>query len=326
MLPHTYWYIVSREKTLITGGTGFIGSFLAKDLVDDGHEVVLFDKYPTNHFIEKLDIAEEVDIRRGDVVQLRDIIDVVKETNPSRIIHLAALLTDGLEDDPRLGTRINIIGFNNILETADILDHIERVVWASSTTVYAPADNYSEPVNESDLVYPDTLYGGTKVYNEIMAEEYDDDNLTVVGIRPSLTYGPYRQTGGSTFLTDIIEKAALGESYSVDYGDQVVNWHYIKDAVQAFRKAAFIPDGSINQTKYNTGGEAATVGELANMVKEIIPDSDIDVSNEGELPWMQEIDISNARKDLDYDPEYDLKSGVEEYIQIVRKENDLSPI
>lgn len=321
-----YLFFMPDEKVLITGGTGFIGSFLAKNLIEEGCEVTLYDISPSSKFLEKLEIQDQVNVRRGDVTSLKDTIKTVQEIGSNRIIHLAALLTDGIENDPRLGTKVNILGFNNILEAADIIEDVQRIVWTSSTTVYASSNHYTEPVNENDLVYPETLYGGTKIYNEIMAKEYADSNFTTVGIRPSLTYGPYRKTGGSTILTDIIQKAALGQSYSVGYGDQIVNWHYIKDVVQALRKATFVPSDNLSQGTYNTGGEAATVRDLADTVTDIIPDAEIDVSDQGELPWMQEIDMTSARNDLDYNPKYDLRAGVEEYIRVIRQDNNLPPV
>ncbi len=100
-----------------------------------------------------------------------------------------------------------------------------------------PTSELREWVDETDLVYPDTLYGATKEYNEHQARVYHEDyGLDHVALRPTVAYGPYRETGGSAFLANIIEKPALGESYSVEYGDQYVDWQHVEDITQAFLK------------------------------------------------------------------------------------------
>ncbi len=311
---------------LVTGGTGFIGSYVAEDLIEHGHEVVAYDLSTDTRIIEKLDIAEEVEVRRGDVSDPTDVMRALTETDATHVIHLAALLTNSARANPRATIDVNVQGTNNILEAARILD-IERIAWASSAAVYAPPKNYEGWVDESDLVYPDTLYGATKEYNEHQAKVYTEDfDVSQVALRPTVAYGPYRETGGSAFLANIIEKPALGDSFSVEYGDQIIDWQYVRDIAQAFRKAAFTPEEDLSQRVYNVRGELATIREAAEVVERIVPDANIEVSDEGELPWTQELDMSAANEDLGYEPAFDLESGVREYIDVLRMEAGLDPL
>lgn len=312
---------------LVTGGTGFIGSYVAADCIEHGHEVVAYDLSTDTRILDKLGIAEEVDVRGGDVSDPTDVMRTLTETGATHVIHLAALLTNSARANPRAAIDVNVQGTNNLLEAARILDSVERIAWASSAAIYAPPKNYDGWVDESDLVYPDTLYGATKEYNEHQAKVYTEDfGVSQVALRPTVAYGPYRETGGSAFLANIIEKPALGESFSVEYGDQLIDWQYVRDIAQAFRKAAFIPEEDLSQHVYNVRGELATIREAAEVVEEIVPDADIEVSDEGELPWTQELDMSAARRDLGYEPEYDLESGVREYIEVLRAEAGLDPL
>jgi UDP-glucose 4-epimerase len=196
--------------------------------------------------------------------------------------------------------------------------------------VYAPPTNYTDNdgwVTEDDLVYPDTLYGATKEYNEHQARVYNEEyDVSLVGLRPTVAYGPYRETGGSAFLANIIEKPAISQSFAVEYGDQIIDWQYVKDIAQGFRKAAFAPEGDLTQNVYNIRGEVATIREAAETVREIVPDADIEVSDEGELPWTQTLDMTKANDDLGYEPEYDLQTGFREYINVLREENGLDPV
>ncbi|MFC6991428.1 NAD-dependent epimerase/dehydratase family protein [Haladaptatus sp. GCM10025707] len=316
------------ETVLVTGGTGFIGAYVAQDLVHAGHDVVAYDLSTDTTRLAKLGVADDVTVVRGDVTDPTAVVRAVKESGATRIVHLAALLTTAAEADPRAAMDVNIQGTNNIFEAARTLsDQVERVAWASSAAAYAPPSNYGEWVTEDDLIYPDTLYGATKAYNEHQAKVYlEGFGVSHVALRPTVAYGPYRETGGSAFLAQMIERPALGKSFAVEYGDQIIDWQYVRDIAQAFRLAAFAPDEDLTQRVYNVRGQLATIREAADVVKTVIPDADLSVSDEGELPWTQVLDMTKAQQDLGYDPEYDLETGIREYVNVLREEEGLEPL
>ncbi|EFW93490.1 NAD-dependent epimerase/dehydratase [Haladaptatus paucihalophilus DX253] len=321
--------MAQSETVLVTGGTGFIGSYTAKELLDHGHDVVAYDLSTDTRILEKLGIADDVEIRRGDITDSTDVFRVVRETDATRIVHLAALLTTTARENPRLAIDVNVRGTNTIFEAARTFsDQVERVAWASSAAVFAPPANYDDDwVTEDDLVYPDTLYGASKEFNEHQARVYfEDHDLSHVALRPTVAYGPYRETGGSAFLANIIEKPALGEPFSVKYGDQVIDWQHVEDIAQAFRRAAFTPDEDLNQRVYNVRGTVATIREAAETVEKIVPDADLEVSDEGKLPWTQKLDMTAIQEDLGYEPRYDLESGFRSYINVLREENGLETV
>lgn len=312
-------------NVMVTGGTGFIGAYVAEDLVEHGHSVVAFDLSTDETRLRKLGVADLVSVQRGDVTDATEVFRAIPEHDIDRVVHLAALLTNTAADDPRAALEVNVLGTNNIFEAARAHD-LDRVAWASSAAVYAPPEHYDGDVTEDDLVYPDTLYGATKEYNEHQARAYEAFEVSHVGLRPTVAYGPYRETGGSAFLVDLIEKPALGESFSVDYGDQRIDWQYVRDIAQAFRLAVEAPESALSQRIYNVAGETTTIREAAETVQRVVPDADLDVSDEGELPWTQDLDDSAAREDLGYDPEYDLEAGVREYVNVLRENAGMTPV
>jgi nucleoside-diphosphate-sugar epimerase len=317
---------------LVTGGTGFIGSYLAADLLEAGHDVVAFDRSTETRVLEKLGIAGEVTIRRGDITDPTAVVRTVRESGATRVVHLAALLTDAARENPRAALDVNVQGTNTVFEAARVLDdQVERVAWASSAAVYAPPDAYADGedwwVTEDALLAPDTLYGASKSYNESQARVYCEEyGVSHVGLRPTVAYGPYRETGGSAFLANIVEKPALGESFTVEYGDQEIDWQHVRDIAGAFRLAAFADERALSRDVYNVRGELATIREAVETMRGILPDTDLEVSDEGDLPWTQRLDISAARTDLGYDPQYDLETGFRQYANALRRDAGLDPV
>ena len=323
---------MNTKTVLVTGGTGFIGSYVAQELLDAGHNVVAYDLSTDDRILSKLGVTDEVAIRRGDVSEATDVVNAVAETDATHIVHLAALLTNTAESNPRAALDVNVQGTSNVFEAARTLDdQVERVAWASSAAIYAPAHNYDDGddwwVTEDDLVYPDTLYGATKGYNEHQARVYNEEyGVDHVAIRPTVAYGPYRETGGSAFLADIVEKPALGESFAVEYGDQEIDWQHVEDIARAFRLAAFTPEADLSQRVYNVRGELASIREAADTVRGIVPDAEIEVSDEGELPWTQRLDMTAFQADTGYEVRYDLETGFRKYIEVLREEAGLDPL
>ena len=77
---------------------------------------------------------------------------------------------------------------------------------------------------------------------------------------------------------------------------------------------------------YNVRGELATVREAVETVRALLPDADLEVSDAGELPWTQRLDMTAAREDLGYEPAYDLEAGVRQYVDVLRADAGLEPV
>src|SRR6056297_134462 len=101
--------MTDSETVLVTGGTGFIGSYVALDLVEAGHDVVAYDLSTDPRILEKLGIADEVTIRRGDVTDPTDVFRALKETETTHVVHLAALLTTTAREHPRSALDVNVM-------------------------------------------------------------------------------------------------------------------------------------------------------------------------------------------------------------------------
>jgi len=327
---------------LVTGGTGFIGAYTARELLAADVETVAYDVDPDLRIPERLGIADDLRIVEGDVADPVELFRAVESHGVDRVVHLAALLTDASRAAPQAAVDVNVGGTATVLEAARTYD-LDRVVYASSSAVYAPPAAYVrgtdagtetgggegsdrpdvsrriDPVDEDDLIGPATLYGACKAFAERLAASYDAAyGVPVVGLRPTLVYGPYRESGSATAFTRVIEGPARGEAVAVGPGDHLFDWQHVSDAGRAFAAAALADDDDLTRRVYNVCGERATLREVAAVVRDYLPDAEIAVTDEGDSPWTHAMDMTAARADLGYEPAYDLESGVRQYVDAVR--------
>jgi len=320
------------ETVLVTGGTGYVGSYLARALVEEGHEVVAFDAGAADRLLDRLGVREAVEVVRGDVTDLAALARTVREHDVTRIVHLAALLSEDVEADTLGSTRVNTLGTNNVLEAARLFpERVERVVLASSETVYAPGSRYDEvPVEEDTLLCPDSPYSAAKRYGECLAETYREDHgVSAVALRPTGVFGPFRRS--FTAFAELFENPAVGEPTRVRNGGTAVSWLHVADAADAFRRAALAPAGALSHGVYNVRGDVATVAEAAEAVRDLLDDAsvevDVELADHADLDWSaQNLSLSRSRADLGYEVEYGLPVFAREYVNAVREDAGHPPV
>src|SRR5208282_2494552 len=129
---------------LITGGTGFIGSRIVRDLVREGQPVIIFDSFPQMNAVKQFLSESElggVKFLQGDILDLASLFRVCKEYEVENIIHMAYFKILHAKANPLWATRVNCEGTGNVFEAARIL-RLKRVVWASSIAVFGPPEMY----------------------------------------------------------------------------------------------------------------------------------------------------------------------------------------
>lgn len=313
------------ETVLITGGTGFIGSHLAASLVGAGHDVVTYDAEPTRAHLDGLGVVEEVRVERGDVTEFPTLARAVHEFGATRLVHLAA---------PRAVERPNHVaatqvytgGANAILEAARLFDdQVERVVLASSETVYGPGSTYEGQVTEDSLLFPDSPYSAGKRYAEVLGETYRQEyGLSVVSLRPTGVFGA--GANRPIEFATVFEQPALGERCEVRGGQTAVSWLYVTDAARAFQQAALAAPEALSHHVYNVRGEVTTVAEAARRASELYPGT-AEVADDADHDWSaQNLSLSRSRTDLGYDVEYDLDATLRAYGNAVRERAGLEPV
>jgi len=249
-------------KILITGGAGFIGSNLAKRLVNDGHSVVVLDSLLRGNKLDK-DTFSKVHFIRGDVRDQSLIVEASKGCDI--IFHFAAVLgVDIVADNPVETMDVEVIGTRNVVEAATI-NNVKKIMYASTSGIYGHSA-IENALTEEVLVDPRTSYAMAKRYNEIyLASHHEEKGLNVISLRFFNVYGSNQDT--RMVVPRFFEQALNNESITVfGTGQQTRDFTYIDDTVEACVRLMDINGCHI----INIANEAEwCISDLAILIKDL---------------------------------------------------------
>ena len=310
-------------SVMVTGGTGFIGARIVRELLQRGEDVVCFDLAPP-----KANLApylDRISVYRGDVTQIPHLLEAVNTYKVHKIIHMAALLPPDTEDRPHFGMLVNIQGTNNVFEVARWTG-VERVVYASSIAVYGVQESFGErPVNEDDLPRPINVYGMTKAANDFAAAKYIDNyGMDLRGVRICTVFGHGRVTGMTGMIGGLmVSLPAVGKPIEIDFHpDEASSMIHAEDAAQIFVGVALAE--KLNHRVYISGGHLATISDMADAVRTLIPDGQITMG-ERRVPHVYLVDNSRMMADIGYELA-PLSMRILEHANDARAEAGLPPL
>lgn len=322
----------SSLTALVTGGGGFLGRAIVEQLLDEGMEVRSFSRseYPQ---LERMGVEHIC----GDIADARAVSEAVDGCDV--VFHTAAKA--GVWGDYESYYRPNVMGTENVIDACRIHD-VGRLVYTSSPSVVY-GDKPLRGVDES-VRYPDeylTAYPETKAIAEKKVLKANCQALRTVALRPHLIWGP----GDNHLVPRIVDRARRGKLKKVGGGDAVVDSVYIDDAARAHLLACEALDGdgvAAGKVYFITQGEPAEVGELIDGIVEAAGLDPIEANVPAKVAygmgWVFEtlyklfrkkeeplmtrfvakqlstdhyFDISAARCDLGYEPEYTIDEGLE---------------
>jgi len=312
-------------RNLITGGMGFLGIYLARELLANGEEVILLQRrkeLPPSG----ADIKDKVEIFSGDISNWIHMLEAVKKYNIDCIFHVAALLSKDCEESAANGFRINVTGTVNILEAARILG-VKDLIFVSSGATYG-TKNPPKKVYNDTLQKAENMYTTTKVCCERLGEQYYRQyGVNFRAIRYAMIVGPTRQI--SYYYGDwsgIIERTAQGKPYTAHSNPtNPCAYIYVKDAARALVDLRRADENKLRQRVYNAHGFMATLTEVAEAIKKHIPNTQItfdwDKSQEMKVANSgvdYEMDNTVAFEDFGYKTRYHLNEMVDDFIKEIR--------
>lgn len=264
------------DRVLITGATGFLGAWTINHLLADGNEVIASDVSQDYRRLEAIRPLPEkgLSLEACDVTDAQALSDLVNRTQPTGIIHLAALQIPQCRQTPALGARVNILGHINVLEAARQAG-INKVLYTSSIAA-KPRGTANAPSN---------LYGVyKKTCEEISRLYWEEHRLPTLGLRPHIVYGVGRDDGETSAVTRAIEAAALGRSYTLPFRTRSC-FQYVGDVAAIFARAIYSHwDGALLS---DLTDRVISTDEILEAIWNVVPEAQIDgASEERESPDM----------------------------------------
>ena len=315
------------SKVILTGAAGFIGSHLAKCLLEKGVEVVgidnINDYYDVNlkyHRLSELEKYEGFTFIRCDISNKDEVNRIFEEHKADVVINLAAQAGVRYSiENPQVYIDSNVIGFFNILEACRN-NPVKHLVYASSSSVYGNSDKI--PFSVDDRVdNPISLYAATKKSNELMAYTYSHlFGIPATGLRFFTVYGPAGRPDMAYF--SFTKKILAGEPIKLfNYGELERDFTYIDDIVEGIMN--IIP--TVPEEKNGARAKVYNIGNNKPVaLKEFVAalEDAIGVKAKIEYLPMQPgdvyrtyADISELEKDFGFKPQTDIRTGLKRFAE-----------
>lgn len=312
-------------NVLITGGFGFIGMYAAKQLIEKGHNVFVFDTLSAPPAgLEKE--FEGVKAIKGDLMSQISLTDAVLSNKIDSIIHLAAFRNNDSKRFPFAAFNLNCVGTMNCFEVARICG-IKRVCFASSVAslgTYEFYEKYAEDTSaltEAVPCNPSNMYGATKRTCEMMAEQYNTlYDMKIIGVRLPIIFGAGKKGGSrSSYYNELIEKSNDGLPVSVTcVKDEKFNIQYVKDSARAIVCGCLADDEVCGI--FNTGGHVITMVDYVDAIKRVFPQSKVELIHDSAATITDNtcIDSSLAKEKLGFEPQFSLEEGFKDHIAVLQ--------
>ncbi|MSU34460.1 MAG: NAD(P)-dependent oxidoreductase [Pedosphaera sp.] len=270
-----------KPSVFITGGCGFIGTWVIRELLRIGLRVIVLDTGGRPPRWKRVigSGGEAVPLVQGSLLDRELLTRVFAEHDVTHVIHLAALLTPDCQADPWEGCRVNVLGTVALFEQVRAsANRIHGFSSASSVAVFGDEPDHASgaPMTGS---HPLTFYGAFKKSVELIADQYwRQFQITSVGIRPQIAYGPEREAGLTAGPSLAARAAAQGEAYCIRYTGHV-GYDYVEDVARAFvRSALETPPGA---PVIDLPGEVADVNQVIAAIATAAPESARNLSANG---------------------------------------------
>jgi len=252
------------KKIIIFGGCGFLGSWIVKSFLLKGYNISIFDlkiqKELLSYVVGK-DI-NKIKFIQGDITNYDQVQEATSKMD--HVINLAGLMTPDCSSNPILGAKVNVLGSINVFEALK-KNNIKFLVYASSAGVFGQKDKYNP--------FPETHYGAYKLAVEGVARAYfNEANISSVGIRPYVIYGPGREIGGTAGVTLACKAAKQGYNYTINFSGKA-GFVFVEDVTNLVER--LIDKAPIGALTMNINGITTSVENFVSIIKKIIPDAKV---------------------------------------------------
>lgn len=315
------------SKVILTGSAGFIGSYLAKRLLEQGVEVIgidnINDYYDVSlkyYRLAQLENSEKFTFIKCDIADKERVNEIFAEHKADIVINLAAQAGVRYSiENPQVYIDSNIIGFFNVLEACRA-NPVKHLVYASSSSVYGNSDKI--PFSVDDRVdNPISLYAATKKSNELMAYTYSHlFGIPATGLRFFTVYGPAGRPDMAYF--SFTKKILAGEPIKLfNFGELERDFTYIDDIVEGIMNIIpSIPEeaNGARAKVYNIGNnKPVALKEFVSALEDAIGEKAIIEylpMQPGDV-YRTYADVSELEKDFGFKPQTDIRTGLRKFAE-----------
>jgi nucleoside-diphosphate-sugar epimerase len=316
------------RPVLVTGGAGFAGSYIVRQLLDHGWEVVVYDladfRAESAYLVGR---ATPVVLERGSIDDWPRVLEVALRHRPSAVVHAGGVMdATFLDEHPTVALGTNVGGSLNLLEASRIVGGVSRFIFLSSIAVigrklYEPIDANHPTV--SARAGPLGAYGAAKAATEAFCFSHSQTfGLDVRVVRPSAVYGFGMSWYAPNYIKNIVEPAVLGEPVKLRTGGQVPrDYTHAADVAGLVCSILEGPDEGDRIFYGATGRRLRTASEVCAIVRRLVPGSAVEIGDEwtevdrAELPIRGQYDIGNGLA-LGWKPRFgELDDGIADYIE-----------
>ena len=313
------------RRILVTGAAGQIGAELVpalrqefgdENVVAAGHRTPIPDEVRASGPHTQVDVSDYSQVDRA-----------IKEHQVDTVYHMSSILSALAEQRRAIAYDVNFTGLYNVLEAA-VDNGLERVMVPSSIATFGP-DTPGENTPNDTVQNPNTLYGISKVFSELMGSYYSTKvGLDVRGVRlPGILSWKVEPTAGTTDYAVAIFYGALRENRYTCFlrPDSRLPMMYMPDAISAMVDLASADAGRLtHHADFNVNAMSFTPSELAEAIRKRLPgfeiDYDIDPLRQSIADsWPDRLDDSVAREEWGWRPRYDLDATVDDMLENLRK-------
>ncbi|OQX71481.1 hypothetical protein B6D52_01385 [Candidatus Parcubacteria bacterium 4484_255] len=308
--------MAKKLKILITGSSGTIGTPLFEKLLEKNYNIIGFDKNPNiwSKKIDKLTIIGNL-LNKDDIKKIPTNIDI--------IIHLASnvrVYDSVLNPDLALE---NIIITYNILEFVR-KNKIKKFIFSSTREVYGNKKNNMSKENDINIKLCESPYAASKISNEALIHAYNKCyNINYIIFRFSNIYGKYDIS--DRFIPVLIKKLKNNENVKIYGKNKLLDFTYVDDCIDGLIRGI----KKFSQIKNNTfniaTGKGSKLIDIAKLIRQSLRSKSkiiIKLSRPGEVVQCI-IDISKAKKSLEYQPKYSIQEGIKASIAWYSKKNKI---
>lgn len=312
-----------KQKVLVTGAAGFIGSHLVEELMNLGYQVRAFVRYNARNdwgWLQTLSCLQDVEVCVGDI---RDYDIVLKAVRGVQVVfHLAALI--GIPYSyitPLAYIKTNVEGTYNILQ-ASREEGVEKVVHTSTSEVYGTARYV--PIDEEHPLHAQSPYAASKIAADQLALSfYRSFDLPVTVVRPFNTFGP-RQSARAVIPTIIAQSLKGTGVLRLGNLSPTRDFNYVRDTVTGIAAVGF-SDRTTGQVVNIGSGRETAIKEIVKLVKDITGrDVTVEQEETRKRPVESEVgrlvcDNRKAKELAGWAPRYALEEGLSETIAWFKK-------